>query len=318
MYVSEFRIIKGLADQTRTKQVANSHLSLYNVVHLHIHKYLRHKNGDENTKHLACQQPWMKRRSSTINGSKETKTSEKKPQRQWSAQQWATEIDWEQRTKDYKYDMTTETRTDRPQIDTSRMNNDDHAYVTPAPRAPRSGHRNDRPSERRDFDQDLQHSRDDPAIVMIGRPRDDILAEIRPSHWSAFPETTSTSLNPRARTSLTPRLPRTRTSPNPTSLGTRTRTSPKARTCPNQASPMLTRRSITKTLSRFSNSTKSLYSIATDMTELDTLDRPRLQRHDAGSLVYANTDIPSMAWSAMRTPRSTTATTPWRQIASIR
>ena len=149
--------------------------------------------------------------------------------------------------------MTTETRTDRPQIDTSRMNIDDHGNVTP--RAPRSGHRNDRPSERRDFDQDLQHSRDDPAIVMIGRPRDDILAEIRPSHWSAFPETTSTSLNPkartsltprvrtslnpRARTSLTPRLPRTRTSPNPTSLGTRTRTSPKARTCPNQASPML-------------------------------------------------------------------------------
>ena len=70
--------------------------------------------------------------------------------------------------------MTTETRTDRPQIDTSRMNNDDHAYVTPAPRAPRSGHRNDRPSERRDFDQDLQHSRDDPAIVLIGLPWDDI------------------------------------------------------------------------------------------------------------------------------------------------
>ena len=214
--------------------------------------------------------------------------------------------------------MTTETRTDRPQIDTSRMNNDDHAYVTPAPRAPRSGHRNDRPSERRDFDQDLQHYHE----------------TIRPSYWSAFPETTSTSLtprvrtsltprvrtslNPRARTSLTPRSPRTRTSP--TSLGTRTRTSPKARTCPNQASPMLTRQSITKTLSRFSISTKPL-SIATDMTELDThdtLDRPRLQRHDAGSLVYANTDIPSMEWSAMRTPRSTTATTPWRRIASIR
>ena len=177
-------------------------------------------------KHLACQQPWMKRRSSTINGSKETKTSEKKPQRQWSAQQWATEIDWEQRTKYYKYDMTTETRTDRPQIDTSRMNNDDHAYVTPAPRALRSGHRNDRPSERRDFDQDLQHSRDDPAIVLIGLPWDDI-NEPDPESENEPDPRVRTSLNPRARTSLTPRSPRTRTSP--TSLGTRTRTSPRKR-----------------------------------------------------------------------------------------
>ena len=258
----------------------------------------------------------MKRRSSTINGSKETKTSEKKPQRQWSAQQWATEIDWEQRTKDYKYDMTTETRTDRPQIDTSRMNNRTTTHTSlqlPVPR--------------------------DPAIAMIGLPRDEISIRtsnthetIRPSYWSAFPETTSTSLTPRVRTSLTPESenepePESENEPDPEitenenepdiSGYENTNQPAKARTCPNQASPMLTRRSITKTLSRFSISTKPL-SIATDMTELDTLDWPRLQLHDAGSLVYAYTDIPSMAWSAMRTPRSTTATTPWRRIASIR
>ena len=209
-----------------------------------------------------------------------------------------------------------ETRTDRPQIDTSRMNNDDprirHSSspcpeIRPSQRSAfretrfrsgpptltrRSGHRTDRPSLRR-------HQR------------------AWPREWErAWPREWERAWNPRARTSLTPRSPRTRTSP--TSLGTRTRTSPRKRgTCPNQASPMLTRRSITKTLSRFSISTKPL-SIATDMTELDTLDWPRLQLHDAGSLVYAYTDIPSMAWSAMRTPRSTTATTPWRRIASIR
>ena len=243
--------------------------------------------------------------------------------------------------------MTTETRTDRPQIDTSRMNIDDHAYVTPAPRAPRSGHRNDRPSERRDFDQDLQHSRDDPAIVMIGRPRDDILAEIRPSYWSAFPETTSTSLtprvrtsltprvrsltprvrtsltprvrtslNPRARTSLTPRSPRTRTSP--TSLGTRTRTSPRKR---EHARTRHLQCSLDDQLQRRFPVSQFLQSRSRSRPtwpNFDTLDWPRLQLHDAGSLVYAYTDIPSMAWSAMRTPRSTTATTPWRRIASIR
>ena len=161
--------------------------------------------------------------------------------------------------------MTTDTRTDWPQIDTSRMNIDDHAYVTPAPRAPRSGHRNDRPSERRDFDQDLQHSRDDPAIVMIGRPRDDILAEIRPSYWSAFPETTSTSLNPRSIVENKPD-PESENEPDPESENEpetesenepdpeitenenepdisgyeNTNQSAKARTCPNLASPMLT------------------------------------------------------------------------------
>ena len=158
--------------------------------------------------------------------------------------------------------MTTDTRTDRPQIDTSRMHIDDHAYDTPAPRALRSGHRNDRPSERRDFDQDLQHSRDDPAIVMIGRPRDDILAEIRPSYWSAFHETTSTSLNPRSTVENKPdpeseneseNEPETESENEPDPEITENENEPdisgyvntnqlaKARTCPNLASPILTR-----------------------------------------------------------------------------
>ena len=38
-------------------------------------------------------------------------------------------------------------------------NVDDHAYVTS--RAPSTGHRNDRPSQRRYFDQDFRYSRDD-------------------------------------------------------------------------------------------------------------------------------------------------------------
>ena len=230
--------------------------------------------------------------------------------------------------------MTTETRTDRPQIDTSRMNIEQWSQWSafretrfrsgPPTLTRQSGHRNDRPSQRR-------HPSWDPAIVLIGLPWDDINEPDPESENEPDPESENEP-DPESENEPDPESenepePESENEPDPEiaenenepdiSGYENTNQPAKARTCPNQASPMLTRRPITKTLSRFSISTKSL-SIATDMTEFDTLDWPRLQLHDAGSLVYAYTDIPSMAWSAMRTPRSTTATTPWRRIASIR
>ena len=147
----------------------------------------------------------------------------------------------------------------------------------------------------------------DPAIAMIGLPRDEISIRtsnthetIRPSYWSAFPETTSTSLtprvrtsltprvrtslNPRARTSLTPRSPRTRTSP--TSLGTRTRTSPRKREHAR---------------------TRHLQCLLDD----------QLQRRFP-VLNFYKAALDRDRHDRTRYTRLTTATTPWRRIASIR
>ena len=59
--------IKALANQTRTKQVANSHLSLYNVVHLHIHKTLQYHTSMESTPKSGLKYSLMSFESESLN-----------------------------------------------------------------------------------------------------------------------------------------------------------------------------------------------------------------------------------------------------------